>query len=72
MEKKESPDLVTLEELMKQVKEIEGLRVDIKPREGQLHTLVRPYNYERLPDSATVDDLKARIDECTRPFLYNF
>ena len=30
--------------------------------------LVRPYNYERLPGDATVDDLKARMHECLKPF----
>lgn len=63
-------NLVTIEEFKQQVWNIEGVKINLKPREGCVEHLVRPYNYERLPDNATVDDLKKRIDECVnKPFI---
>ena len=59
-------ELVTVEELKKQIWEIEGVKVDIFPSKGNelgYSRLVKPYNYERLPDDATVDDLNKRISE---------
>lgn len=63
-------NLVTLEEFVKQVWKVEGIRIKLTPQEGAVEHLVRPYNYDRLPDTATVDDLKARINECVnKPFI---
>lgn len=62
-------DLVTIEEFKKQVWEIEGAKIEIKLT-GGLERLVRPYDFERLPDEATVDDLKERITKCLEPFVY--
>lgn len=60
-------ELISIEELKKQIWEKEGVKVDVQldvPR------LVRPYNYEPLPNDATVDDLKDRIYECIKPFIF--
>ena len=67
-----SNELVTVEELEKQIWEIEGVKVEIKPRECNKigNRMVRSYNYERLPDDAVVDDLKRRINKCLEPFIY--
>lgn len=63
-------ELVTMEEFIEQVWQIEGVKIELKPRDGSVEHLVRPYNYPRLPDDATVDDLKARLDECVnKPFI---
>ena len=63
-------ELVTMEEFIEQVWQIEGVKIELKPRDGAVEHLVRPYNYPRLPDDATVDDLKARLDECVnKPFI---
>lgn len=56
--------LVTIEEFKQQVWDVEGVRIDIKPRDGQTETLVTSYNFDRLPDDATVDDLLSRINSC--------
>lgn len=65
-----SDELVTIETLVQQVWEIEGVKIELIPRNGTVDHLVRPYNYSRLPDNATVDDLKARLDECiNKPFI---
>ena len=47
-----SNELVTVEELEQQIWQIEGVKVEIKPREGNKigNRMVKPYNYERLPD----------------------
>lgn len=58
-------ELVTVDEFIKQVWEVEGIKVTVRQ---DIDHLVRPYNYERLPGDATVDDLKARMHECLRPF----
>lgn len=64
-------ELVTLEEFINQVWEVEHVKIQINKREGYVEHLVRPYNFESLPDTATVDDLKLRINEClNRPFVY--
>lgn len=57
--------LVTVDEFIKQVWEVEGVKVTVRQ---DINHLVRPYNYKRLPDDATVDDLKARMHECLKPF----
>lgn len=63
-------DLVTMETFVQQVLEVEGIKIELKPRDGAFEHLVRPYNYPRLPDDATVDDLKARLNECVnKPFI---
>lgn len=58
--------LVTVDELIKQVWEVEGVKIAVKQ---DIDHLVRPYNYERLSDGATVADLNARIYECLKPFV---
>lgn len=64
-------ELVTIEEFKKQVWEVEGIKINIELKENGIEHLVRPYNYKRLPDDATVDDLKRRIDKCiNEPFVY--
>lgn len=64
-------NLVTINEFIQQVWDIEGVKIEIKPKDGITEHLVRPYNYDRLPDDATVDDLKARINKCiNKPFIY--
>ena len=60
-------ELVSIEEFKKKVWEIERVKIDIQM---DVPHLVRPYNYDKLPDDATVDDLKARIDECLKPFVF--
>ena len=63
-------ELVTMETFVEQVWQTEGVRIELKPRNGAVEHLVRPYNYPRLPDDATVDDLKVRLDECVnKPFI---
>lgn len=63
-------DLITMDEFVQQVWEIEGVKIELKPRPGAVEHLVRPYTYSRLPDDATVDDLKNRLDECVNePFI---
>lgn len=62
-------ELVTIEEFKKQVWDIEGVKIDITT--NNIEHLVRPYNFKRLPDDATVDDLKERINICiNKPFMY--
>ena len=61
--------LVSIEELKQQIWNIEGIQVDIK-QTGNIKRLVRSYDYERLPDYATVDDLRKRISKCLEPFIY--
>ena len=63
--------LVTIEELEKQIWDIEGIKIEVKKIDPKYpDRLVKPYNYERLPDDDTVDDLKVRINECLEPFVY--
>ena len=63
-------ELVTMETFIQQVWEIEGVKIKLTPKNGTPEHLVRPYSYPRLPDNATVDDLKARINECVnKPFI---
>lgn len=63
-------DLVTINTFMQQVWDVEGVMVLVKPKEGTIEHLVRPYNYDRLPDDACVDDLNNRINEClNKPFI---
>ena len=58
-------ELVTVDEFIKQVWEVEGVKVTVIQ---DIDHLVRPYNYERLNGDAIVDDLKARMHECLKPF----
>ena len=53
-------ELVTVDEFIKQVLEVEGVKVTVRQ---DIDHLVRPYNYEILTGDATVDDLKARMHE---------
>lgn len=63
--------LVTIEKFKKQVWDIEGVKINVRKTDPKYpDRLVRPYNYERLPDDATVDDLRARINKCLEPFVY--
>lgn len=62
-------NLVTIEKLKEQIWEIEGVKVNVHTKEGDKR-LVRPYNFERLSDDATVEELKERIKKCTEPFIY--
>ena len=63
--------LVTIEEFKKQVWDTEGVKIEVRKTDPRYpDRLVRPYNYERLPDDATVDDLQARINKCLEPFVY--
>lgn len=63
--------LVTVEEFKKQVWDIEGVKINVRKTDPKYpDRLVRPYNYERLPDDATVDDLQERINKCLEPFVY--
>ena len=63
-------DLVTVDTFIQQVWDVEGVKIEVKQKEGSIEHLVRPYKYDRLPDDATVDDLKARINEClNKPFI---
>ena len=64
-------ELVTIEEFVQQVWEIEHCKVELHFDEYP-DRLVRPYNYSRLPNDATVSDLHDRIHECVRPFVYHF
>ena len=60
-------DVKTFEE---QIWKIEGIKVKLKLQKNAIEHLVKPYNYPRLPDDATVDDLRARINECVnKPFI---
>lgn len=61
--------LVTIEEFIQQVWDVDGVKVEIKVP-SYPNRLVRPYKYERLPGTATVDDINARIHECLEPFIY--
>lgn len=63
-------ELVTIEEFKQQVKEIEGVEISIKKPPIYPDRLVRPYNFKRLPDDCTIDDLNERIQYCLRPFIY--
>lgn len=63
-------DLVTVDTFMQQVWDIEGVKIEVKPKEGFVERLVKSYKYDRLPDDATVEDLKARINECLKPFIF--
>ena len=58
--------LVTVDEFIKQVWEVENVKITVKQ---DINHLVRPYNYERLPDDATIDDLEERIHKCLKPFI---
>ena len=58
-------ELVKVDEFIKQVWEVEGVKVTVRQ---DIDHLVRPYNYERLTGDATVDDLKERMHECLKPF----
>ena len=63
-------ELVTMETFIQQVWEIEGVKIELTPKNGAIEHLVRPYNYQRLPDNATVNDLKVRLNECVNePFI---
>lgn len=61
--------MVTAEEFMKQVWDIEGVKVVVNSKDGKdpSENMVFSYDFERLPDDATVDDLKARINSCLNP-----
>lgn len=64
-------ELVTIEEFINQVWEVEHVKIRITKREGYIEHLVRSYNFKPLPETATVDDLKLRINEClNKPFVY--
>ncbi len=63
-------ELVTIEEFIRQVWAIEHVKIEIRSKPDGINHLVRPYNFEKLPGNATVDDLKARINECINtPFI---
>ena len=63
-------EVVTMETFVQQVWEIEGEKIELRPKNEAIKHLVRPYNYTRLPDDATVDDLKSRLNECVnKPFI---
>lgn len=65
--------LVDIDTFIEQVYEVEGVRIELKKRPGTVEHLVRAYNYERLPDDATVNDLYSRINSCVnRPFVFSF
>lgn len=64
-------NLVTTEQLKQQIWEKEGVKIEIRKPEGSLDRLVRSYDFERLPDDATVSDLQERIDYCLSPFIYD-
>lgn len=59
-------ELVIVEEFIKQVLEVEGVKVTVRQ---DIDYLVRPYNYERLPNDAIVNDLKVRMHECLKLFI---
>ena len=65
-------DLVTVDAFIQKVWDVEGVKIEVKPEEGSIEHLVRPYKYDRLPDDATVDDLKARINECLNKPVITF
>ena len=63
-------ELITIEEFKEQVWKIEGVKISIDTNNYPDH-LVRPYDFQRLSNNATVDDLKRRIDFCLNtPFIY--
>ena len=63
-------ELVTIETFVQQVWKIEGVKIKIRLKNGAINHLIRPYNYPRLPDDATVYDLKARLNKCiNKPFI---
>lgn len=57
---------VTVDEFKKQVWDVEGIKIEVTPRKGNdmANRLVKPYTFERLPDTATVDDLNKRLNWC--------
>lgn len=62
--------LVSISEFIKQVWDTEHVRISLNPKPGYEDRLVRPYAYEPLSDTDTVDDLKYRINECVNePFI---
>lgn len=64
--------LVDINTFIKQVYEVEGVRIKLTRRPDVEH-LVRPYNYPELPDDATWYDLYSRINRCVnRSFVYSF
>lgn len=64
-------ELITIEELKKQIWEIDGIKVEITSKDPSYpERMVRPYTFDRLPNDATVDDLKERINKCLEPFIY--
>lgn len=64
-------ELVTIEEFIKQVWEVEHVKIQISIPENMPERLVRPYDFDPLPGDATVDDLKARINSVLNmPFAY--
>ena len=63
-------ELVTIETFKQQVYDVEGIKIEIRPRNGEIRRMVRAYTYTRLPDDATVDELRNRINECLKPFIY--
>ena len=56
-------DLVTREAFIQQVYDVEGIKINLTSRDGNNY-MVRPYNFSKLPDDATVNDLMLRIDYC--------
>ena len=60
-------DLVSQEEFVKSVKQIEGVDIALHLPYG---AMVKPYTFNRIPDDATVDDLSARINKCLPPFQF--
>ena len=65
-------ELVTIETFIQQVWKVEGVKIKLVPTSGAIEHLVRPYNYPRLPDDATVDDLKARINKHVNEPIISF
>lgn len=63
-------ELVTLETFVQQVYDVEGIKIEVRARDGEISRMVRAYTYTRLPDDATVDELRNRINECLKPFIY--
>jgi len=62
-------NLVSIDTFKQQVWDIEGVKVRVK-NNGNVDRLVRAYEFSRLPDDATVDDLQERINWCLEPFQY--